>query len=232
MHYAMSNLIKAVSLWKSYKSGGAEVYALSDVSINIEKGGYLAIVGPSGAGKTTLLNILGGLDTATKGEVFFEGRNISRWGERKISLWRNKSIGFVFQFYHLIEELTVLENVMLPSLLYKDTKTSLKEAKNLLKYLEIDNKSYSFPSQLSGGEKQKVAIARALVNEPQVVFCDEPTGNLDRESSKKVIAFLEMLNADKKKAIVIVTHNIELAKRAGRIVEIKDGRIDKTWRNS
>jgi len=223
----MGSLIKTVSLWKSYRGGGTEAYALRDVNINIERGDYLAIVGPSGAGKTTLLNILGGLDIATKGRVFFEGKDISGWREKKISLWRNRSIGFVFQFYHLIEELTVLENIMLPSLLCKDTKTSFKETRKLLKYLSVDDKSHYFPSQLSGGEKQKVAIARALVNEPAIVFCDEPTGNLDGVSSEKVITLLEALNTDKGKTIVIVTHNIELAQRASRVVNIKNGRIDK-----
>jgi len=223
----MSSLIRAVSLCKAYRSGNTDVSALRDINLDIEKGDYLAIVGPSGAGKTTLINILGGLDIATKGEVFFEGRNISGWGERKVSLWRNRSVGFVFQFYHLIEELTVLENIILPSLLCRDTKTSFKEARKLLKYLSVEDKSGYFPSQLSGGEKQKVAIARALVNEPGIIFCDEPTGNLDRESSKKVIALLEDLNANKEKTIVIVTHNVELAQRASCVVSIKSGRIDK-----
>jgi len=223
----MSSFIKIISLWKAYRNGNTEVYALSDINMSIERGDYIAIVGPSGAGKTTLLNILGGLDVVTRGRVFFEGKDISGWKEEKVSLWRNRSIGFVFQFYHLIEELTVLENIMLPSLLYRDTKTSFKETQKLLKYLSIDDKSHYFPSQLSGGEKQKAAIARALVNEPAVVLCDEPTGNLDRESSEKVIALLEDLNANKKKTIVIVTHNIELAQRASRVVNIKNGRIDK-----
>jgi len=223
----MSSLIETVSLWKAYRNGNTEVYALKDVNISIEKGDYLSIVGSSGAGKTTLLNILGGLDIATKGKVFFDSKDISGWGEKKLSLWRNRSIGFVFQFYHLIEELTVLENIMLPSLLYRDAKTSSKEARKLLKYLSVEDKSHYFPSQLSGGEKQKAAIARALINEPAIVFCDEPTGNLDGASSEKVIALLESLNTDKRKTIVIVTHNIELAQRASRIVNIKSGRIDK-----
>ena len=224
----MNNLIETLSLYKAYKGGRKQVFALRDVTLGIKEGDYLAIVGPSGAGKTTLLNMLSGLDDATEGNVLFEGENISEWGENKVSLWRSRNIGFVFQFYHLIEELTVIENIALPSLLlHKSTKMSFKAARKLLEYLGIKNKGSYVPSQLSGGEKQKVAIARALINEPRVIFCDEPTGNLDKDSSEKVIALLENLNADKNKALVIVTHNFELAQRALQIIHIKNGGIEK-----
>ena len=220
----MSKVFEIVSLWKIYNSGIKKIVALKDISLSIEEGEYLSITGPSGAGKTTLVSILGGLNSPTKGKVLFKGKDLFCFDEQKISIWRNKTIGFVFQFYHLIEELTVLENIALPSLLgRKSAKTSFKEARKLLQYLEIEDKEKYVPSQLSGGEKQKVAIARALINSPEVILCDEPTGNLDRESAAKIITFLEELNINENKTLIVVTHNVELAQRAKRVVSLKSG---------
>ncbi|OQX80536.1 MAG: hypothetical protein B6D56_04885 [Candidatus Omnitrophica bacterium 4484_70.1] len=214
----MSNFMELVSVDKVYKNGEKDIFALRNINLILRESEYLAIIGPSGAGKSTLIHIMGGLQTPTKGEVLFQGRNIYKMKDSSISLWRSKVVGFVFQFYHLIEELTVLENVA----------NAFKKAKELLKYLGIEEKREAVPSQLSGGEKQKVAIARALVNSPKVILCDEPTGNLDRDSAQKVINFLEWLNVNEGKTLVIVTHNTEIVKRADRVMKIKDGEIRKS----
>ncbi len=223
----MSKLIEIKSLSKVYQSGKDRILALDKVNLTVEKNTYLSIVGPSGAGKSTLLHILGGLEPPTQGEVFFEGINIYRMKERQLSLWRREKVGFVFQFYHLIEELTVAENLFLPLLLNKkrEIKFAFKRIQDLLQYLEIEEKVNAFPSELSGGEKQRVAIARALVAEPEVLLCDEPTGNLDSSSAERVKFLLKRLHQEKNKTIILVTHNIELAKEAEKIIYIREGRI-------
>jgi len=224
----MSNFMELVSVDKVYKNGEKDIFALRNINLILRESEYLAIIGPSGAGKSTLIHIMGGLQTPTKGEVLFQGKNIYKMKDSSISLWRGKVVGFVFQFYHLIEELTVLENVAIPCLLFDNKRNAFKKAKELLKYLGIEEKSEAVPSQLSGGEKQKVAIARALVNSPKVILCDEPTGNLDRDSAQKVINFLEWLNVNEGKTLVIVTHNTEIVERADRVMKIKDGEIRKS----
>ena len=222
----MSKLIEINSLSKVYRSGKDRILALDKVNLTVEKNTYLAIVGPSGAGKSTFLHILGGLEPPTQGEVFFEGINIYRMKEEQLSLWRREKVGFVFQFYHLIEELTVAENLLLPLLLKKgEGKFTFKRIQDLLQYLEIEEKVNIFPSELSGGEKQRVAIARALIAEPEVLLCDEPTGNLDASSAERVKFLLKRLHQEKNKTIILVTHNIELAKEAEEVVYIKRGRI-------
>ncbi|HDN86480.1 MAG: ABC transporter ATP-binding protein [Candidatus Omnitrophota bacterium] len=222
----MSKLIEINSLSKVYRSGKDRILALDKVNLTVEKNTYLAIVGPSGAGKSTFLHILGGLEPPTQGEVFFEGINIYRMKEEQLSLWRREKVGFVFQFYHLIEELTVAENLLLPLLLKKgEGKFTFKRIQDLLQYLEIEEKVNAFPSELSGGEKQRVAIARALIAEPEVLLCDEPTGNLDASSAAKIKLLLKRLHQEREKTIILVTHNIELAKEAEEVVYIKRGRI-------
>jgi len=220
----MSELFKVNSLTKEYCSGGETVHALKEVTVSLNSGDYLAIIGHSGAGKTTLLHSLGGLDSPTTGEVLFKGRNIYKMKDKELSIWRNKHVGFVFQFYHLIDELNVLENITLALNLNRQ-KYSLKTIEDLLKYLGIEDKKKAFPSQLSGGQKQRVAFARALVNDPEVILCDEPTGNLDKEAQEKVIFLLDKLNKEKNKTIVLVTHNLELAKCAKNRIFIKDGEV-------
>ena len=220
----MSELFKVNSLTKEYCSGVETVSALKDVTVSINSGDYLAIIGHSGAGKTTLLHSLGGLDSPTKGTVLFKGRNIYKWGDKELSIWRNKHIGFVFQFYHLIDELNVLENITL-ALNLNRRKYSLKTIEDLLKYLGIEDKKKAFPSQLSGGQKQRVAFARALVNDPEVIFCDEPTGNFDKDSQERIVFLLDKLNKEKNKTIVLVTHNLELAESAKDKIFIKDGEV-------
>ena len=220
----MSKILEIVSLSKRYHNGNQEVTALSNISLSISEGDYIAILGPSGAGKSTLLHIMGGLDNPTTGQVLFDSGDIYRMTDTQRARWRNKAIGFVFQFYHLIEELSVEENILLASRT-EGRKSSFEKSQELLKYLDILSRKNFFPSQLSGGEKQKVAIARALMNDPYMVLCDEPTGNLDKDSQDKVVSLLEQLNREKRKTIVLVTHNLELAKRAKRMVFIKSGEI-------
>lgn len=221
----MSKFLEIVSVTKTYHNGRQEVFALMDVSLSLEKGDFLAVVGPSGSGKSTLLHVLGGLEPPQQGEVFFQGKNIYSMKDKALAYWRSRTAGFVFQFFHLVEELNVLENIALSCFCWRAVKSSFKKAQGLLKYLGIEERAYFFPSQLSGGEKQKTAIARALINEPDIILCDEPTGNLDKDSQEKVIGVLEKLNREEGKTVIMVTHNLELAKRAKRILEIKDGII-------
>jgi len=220
----MSNIIKLQSLTKIYNNG-AEVKALDCIDLEVSKSDYLAIVGPSGSGKSTLLHIAGGLDAPTQGKALFKEENIYKMTDKTLSSWRSKNIGFIFQFYYLIEELNVLENVVIGAN-EASRKYAFKKARELLKYLEIEHKGSFFPSQLSGGEKQKVAIARALINEPEIILCDEPTGNLDKDSQDKVTDLLDRMNKEMKKTILLVTHNLELAKKAKKIVAIKNGKIE------
>ncbi|MCD6539589.1 MAG: ABC transporter ATP-binding protein [Candidatus Omnitrophica bacterium] len=219
-------IIRGEGLKKVYKDGDKEVLALSGVNISIREDEYLTIIGPSGAGKSTLIHILGGLDYPTEGDVFFEGKNLKELKSKEIFLLRNRKVGFVFQFYHLIKELTVLENIYLPYLLKRRSfREAKREAKNLAEKLGLAERLNFYPAQLSGGEQQKTAIARALINKPSVVFCDEPTGNLDRDSSENVRNILKDLNKEEGVTIVLVTHNFELAKDASRVLNIKEGRI-------
>lgn len=221
----MNDFMRLLSVSKVYRQGDKSLFALRRVDLSVSEAEYLAIVGPSGAGKSTLIHIMGGLDRPTQGKVFFQGRDIYEMEDDNISFWRNRVVGFVFQFYHLIEELSVLENVALPCLIWDKRRNAFKKAKELLKYLGIEKKEKAHPSQLSGGEKQKVAIARALINRPQIVLCDEPTGNLDKDSAERVISFLEYLHREEKKTLVVVTHNIEMVKNAQKVIKIKDGEI-------
>lgn len=220
----MNNVMQITGISKTFHNGQEEVCALNNVSIGLSNQDYLAIIGPSGAGKSTLLHIIGGLDVPTRGKVTCHDKDIYLMKEKERASWRNKRVGFVFQFYHLIEELNVLENVAI-SVFGEFRKSAFKKAESLLEYLDIAGRKNFFPSQLSGGEKQKVALARALINEPEIILCDEPTGNLDKYSQDKVIELLEKLNKERGKTIVIVTHNLELAKRAKRTITLKSGEL-------
>ena len=214
-------------LQKSYRSGSGWLEVLKGISLTIGAGECVAITGPSGAGKSTLLHLLAGLDVPTKGTVLWDGRPVSKIGDGERASLRNRMIGFVFQFYHLLPELTALENVMLPGLVQgaqgrRDLKTRAREA---LAQVGLTARMAHRPSQLSGGEMQRVAIARALINEPKVVFCDEPTGNLDSDTGQKITELLMALPRHRRVALVLVTHERELAERADRHVELHDGQL-------
>jgi len=215
-------IIKAINIKKNY--GNVEI--LKGVNLEINKGEIVAIVGSSGAGKTTLLQILGTLDEPSSGEVQFEGKNISTLKGNTLSDFRNNHIGFVFQFHHLLPEFSALENVCIPAWIGKaDRKITEKRALELLTFLGVDHRKDNKPSQLSGGEQQRVAVARSLINSPKVVFADEPTGNLDSNNAKELHNLFFELRAKYGQTFVIVTHNEELANSADRIIHIKDGVI-------
>ncbi len=220
-------IIKASEICKSYRDTASSLEVLKNINFTVSEGEFLVIQGPSGAGKSTLLHILGGLDNPTTGAVYFKGADIYNLDESSRSDFRNRKIGFVFQFFHLLPELNALENVLLPGILksWWDKKKSLKSAAALLERLGLKNRMAHRPSALSGGEQQRVAIARALINKPQVLLCDEPTGNLDSENGKIILRLLNELNRDQQITIVMVTHDKDIANVAGRILHLRDGII-------
>jgi len=225
-------ILKAEGVYKSYRMGAAEVRVLKGVDLAVKKGEFLAIVGASGSGKSTLLHILGALDRPDKGVVRFEGHNLSEAGERKLNRFRNKMVGFVFQFYHLLDELNVLENVLLPAMAGTGAvgwlgrrRWAKSRARELLKQLGLSERAKHKPYQLSGGERQRVAIGRALMNEPRLLLVDEPTGNLDSETGNGILEVFEKLNRAGE-TIVMVTHDEGIAHRAGRIITLADGKIE------
>lgn len=222
-----SFIIKADGLSKKYNNEISSLEVLKGVDLGVTKNEFLAIQGPSGAGKSTLLHILGGLDSPTKGKVLFEGEDIYCLNDNERASFRNKKVGFVFQFYHLLPEFNALENVLLPGLLrsWWERKKAFCVAKSLLARLGLSERLTHKPNQLSGGEQQRVAIARALVNKPEVLLCDEPTGNLDSESGKNIINLLKQFNKEAKTTIILVTHDKDIAAVADRKIYLKDGLI-------
>ena len=220
-------MLEARNLHKSYHNGNKTIHVLKGVDLSIASGEFVAVVGPSGAGKSTLLHILGGLDDPTKGEVIFEKENIYGLSDLALCKIRNERIGFVFQFYHLLPEFTVLENVLMPVLINAGSgRKSLelkKDALELLARVGLGERATHFPSQLSGGEQQRVAIVRALINEPALLLCDEPTGNLDSKTGEGIISLVKKINLERRMSVVLVTHNLELAKVADKAYHLKDG---------
>jgi putative ABC transport system ATP-binding protein len=219
-------LIEIKNLSKTYSNEGVETPALKEVSFNIEKGEFVSIMGPSGSGKSTLMQMLGLLDRPTGGEYLFEGRDIEKFVDDQLAKFRNKKIGFVFQSFNLLPRTTVFENVELP-LLYDDDHLEMhnkEKVDNALKAVGMDHRTNYLSNQLSGGEKQRVAIARALVNDPEVIFADEPTGNLDSKSGLQVMKILQKLN-NQGHTIILVTHETYTAQHAKRILQMKDGII-------
>lgn len=206
---------------KVYKTGDVEVRALHNVSFEIEKGEICIVVGQSGAGKTTLLNILGGMDTLTEGHVLLDGRDISTLNEKQMATYRRFDIGFVFQFYNLIPNLTAVENVEIASQLSKDPLDSMA----VMKQVGLADRALNFPAQLSGGEQQRVAIARALAKNPKLLLCDEPTGALDYETGKAILKLLQDTCRKSGMTVVIITHNSALTAMADRVVKIKNGTV-------
>lgn len=224
-------MIEVRDLWKVYGTGTKQVEALRGVNLKIEDGEFVAILGPSGSGKTTLLNCLSGIDSPTRGEIFFDGVAFHALSEEKKTEFRAKHMGFVFQFFNLIPVLTALENVLLPlKILGVNHDEALERARGMLQRVGLADKLNRFPSELSGGEQQRVAIARALVHNPKIVWADEPTGNLDSETGESVISLLEEMRNEHRTTLVIVTHDERIAKRADRVLIIRDGKIVKEER--
>ena len=224
-------ILQAEGLYKSYRLGAADVKVLKGVDLAVRSGEFISIVGASGSGKSTLLHILGALDRPDKGTVRFEGSDLNKFGNGELNRFRNKMVGFVFQFYHLLDELNVLENVFLPAMVSKSTigwllsrKQAKNRAKELLSQLGLSERAEHKPYQLSGGERQRVAIGRALMNEPKILLADEPTGNLDSQTGNSILKVFEALNKAGQ-TIVMVTHDERIAHKAGRIIMLTDGKV-------
>lgn len=206
---------------KVYRTGSVDLYALDGAEFFLEKGELAVIVGQSGAGKTTLLNILGGMDRLTEGEVILDGRKISSLKDRELALYRRNDVGFVFQFYNLIPNLTAYENIEMASSLVKDP----KDPSELLKAVGLTDRRNNFPAQLSGGEQQRISIARAIAKNPKLLLCDEPTGALDYETGKSILKLLQRLSVEEGMTVVIITHNSALTAMANRVIRLKSGKV-------
>ena len=232
-------MLQVSGIHKIYKSGKTTLRVLQGIDLEVRKGEALAVVGPSGAGKSTLLHILGGLDRPSEGKVLLEDVDFYKLPDKERARLRNQNIGFVFQFYHLLSEFNALENVLMPGLIrgvgcsstslgtgrVKEGEGVKKRARALLEEFGLKDRLYHRPGELSGGERQRVAIARALVNDPSILLCDEPTGNLDSNMGEGILRILFELNKKNNMTIVIVTHDREIAKSSGRVLEIKDGKL-------
>ncbi len=220
-------IIRTSDLWKTYKMGDEEIHALSGVSFNIKRNEYVAIIGPSGSGKSTLMNLIGCLDTPSRGEYWLNGKPVAQMGDDELAAIRNKEIGFVFQTFNLLPRATALHNVELP-LIYNGTPaaTRIEMAKKALEAVELGNRMNHRPNELSGGQRQRVAIARALVNRPSIILADEPTGNLDSRTSEEIMQLFEQLH-DQGNTIILVTHEHDIAAHAHRVISILDGKIFK-----
>ncbi len=215
------SLIKANKLTKFYEVSGQKIYAIKDISFEIKDSEVVIILGKSGAGKTTLLNSLGAMDNLSSGELIINGNDICKYNNKQLGNYRRNDIGFVFQFYNLMPNLTVLENVLLAASTVKEP----LDSKEILESVGLSHRLNNFPNQLSGGEQQRVAIARAIVKNPLLLLCDEPTGALDTNTGKKIIELLLEVNKKYNKTIIVVTHNSELAKIANRLIRVSDGTI-------
>lgn len=221
-------MLRAIDIYKTYIETEAPLTVLKGVDFVIEPGEFVSLVGPSGAGKSTLLHILGGLDKPTQGQVFLEGEDLYEMSDTRRSHVRNSKFGFVFQFYHLLPEFNALENVIMPALIKQGVsakKDLEKKGLELLEKVGMRARANHKPKQLSGGEQQRLAIARALINEPQIIFCDEPTGNLDSTSGENIMELLLHLNKTYCQAVVMVTHDNALAKKAKRSAHMHDGKL-------
>jgi putative ABC transport system ATP-binding protein len=223
------SIIRIKNVWKIYQMGDVEVPALRGLNMEIKEGEFVAIMGPSGSGKSTAMNMVGCLDTPTKGDVYLDGENISDMSESDLAQIRGKTIGFIFQKFNLISNLSALENVMLPMTFQgRNMEERQIRAKELLDLVDLKERMHHTPSELSGGQQQRVAIARSLANDPDVILADEPTGNLDSKTGKSVMEFLKRLHKEKKKTIVMVTHDDNIAEHAERITVLKDGAVVST----
>lgn len=221
------SFIEMKNVTKTYKMGEVEIKALDDAGFGIEKGEFVVVVGPSGAGKTTILNILGGMDTASAGEIFVDNEDISKFDEKALTTYRRDDVGFVFQFYNLVGNLTALENVELALQISNNP----LNAKEVLQEVGLSNRMDNFLAQLSGGEQQRVSIARALAKNPKLLLCDEPTGALDYITGKSILKLLQDTCREKGVTIVVITHNLAIAPMADKVIKVKNGKIDQILMN-
>ena len=217
-------ILRVENLTKVYGSGNNKVVALDNVSFRVEKGEFVSIVGASGSGKSTLLHLLGGVDRPTSGKVLINDTDIFKMNDDELAIFRRRQVGLIYQFYNLIPILNVRENITLP-LELDNKRVSDEEVDNLIKMLGLDKRSKHLPNELSGGEQQRTSIGRALISRPAIVLADEPTGNLDTKASEEIVSLLKKSNKEMKQTIIMITHNLELAKVADKIIEIADGRI-------
>lgn len=220
-------MIELKGVAKSYKRGERIFYALNYVDLVINEGELVVILGPSGAGKSTLLNLLGGMDTATEGEIFFEGIDITKYNDNQLTEYRAKNVGVVFQFYNLIPTLTAYENVAL----MKDIEPNCLEPKTCLEAVGLLEQMHQFPAQMSGGEQQRTSIARAISKNPKLLLCDEPTGALDTKTGREVLQLLQKMSSESKHTVIIVTHNSSFADIADKVIRVKNGGIDSVTIN-
>ena len=219
-------ILRVENLTKRYGKGDNQVVAVDDVSFSIEKGEFVAIVGSSGSGKSTLLHLIGGVDRPTSGKVFIEGKDIYSLNDDALAIFRRRQVGIIYQFYNLIPILNVEENITLPSEL-DGKKPDQRQLNDLIATLGLTNRKRHLPNQLSGGQQQRVSIGRSLINNPSIVLADEPTGNLDSKASEEIVELLRLSNKKYNQTIVMITHDLEIAKTADRIIKIEDGRIVK-----
>lgn len=219
-------ILKVENLTKVYGKDNNKVVALDNVSFTVEKGEFVAIVGASGSGKSTLLHLIGGVDTPTSGKVFIDGQDIYKLNSDKLAIFRRREVGLIYQFYNLIPILTVEENITLP-LELDNRKVDKFELNELIKLLGLERRCNHLPNELSGGQQQRTSIGRAIITKPAIILADEPTGNLDSKASEEVVTLLKKMNKDYKQTIIMITHNLEIASYADRIITIEDGKIVK-----
>ncbi len=217
----MEAYVKLENMTKVYRMGEIEIHAADGINFEIMKGEFVVIVGPSGAGKTTVLNVLGGMDTATSGQIWVDGKDIAKYNPKELTAYRRDDIGFVFQFYNLISNLTALENVELALQICQDPLS----ARQVIRDVGLEGRIKNFPAQLSGGEQQRVSIARALAKNPKLLLCDEPTGALDYNTGKQILKLLQDMCHEKGMTVIVITHNLAIAPMADRVIHIKNGKV-------
>ncbi len=223
----MKDFVLLDNVCKYYQMGHQKISAADNISFNIEKGEFCVIVGPSGAGKTTVLNMLGGMDSSDSGKILLDGLEVSSLNERQLTEYRRYDVGFVFQFYNLVQNLTALENVELASEICKEP----LDPKEILTLVGLEDRMYNFPAQLSGGEQQRVSIARALAKNPKILLCDEPTGALDYNTGKNILRLLQESCRKTGKTVIVITHNLAIAQMADRVIQIKNGQVSSQTTN-
>ncbi|MGG5460368.1 ABC transporter ATP-binding protein [Clostridium sp. B9] len=220
-------MITLENVFKTYKSGDVETHALRGISLTINDGEFIVILGPSGSGKSTLLNVISGLDTITSGSIKFDKKEISKYKENELTKFRRDNLGFIFQQYNLLQNLTVYENIQMGA----DISKNPLDINEIITHVGLNDSRNKYPSQLSGGQQQRVSIARSIVKNPSIMFCDEPTGALDEETAKQVLNLLQKLNQELKTTTVIITHNPNIAKMADTVIRMNSGNIEETYKN-